>query len=177
MQLARRAFWALPAAAALTAAAFAGCRDDLDATVTNACPSQVVFEQSVSGFLERRCGTLDCHGGIARPMRLFGRFGLRHPAENNFTGGATTTAVELTANYTSVCGVDAERMNESVENFGNNAAELLIVAKARGQEKHKGGKIVNENDAGDKCLLGWLQGEQVVDPADVAAACADALSP
>jgi hypothetical protein len=175
--MARQAFGVLAAVTAVTAGVFTGCRGDLDATVTNACPSQAVFEQSVSPFLERRCGTLDCHGGVARPMRLFGRFGLRHPGEDNFSGGAATTDVELAANYTSVCGVDAERMNESVENFGNNAAELLVVAKARGAEKHKGGKIVNEGDAGDKCLLGWLQGEQVVDPADVAAACADALAP
>lgn len=170
---------ALYAIAAVTlfgaAAVAAGCRDNLDATVTNACPSQDVFEQSVSPFLERRCGTLDCHGGIARPMRLFGQLGLRHPGEDNISGGKSTTAVELTANYFSVCNVDAEKMDESVKNFGNNAATLLLVTKARGAEKHKGGQVVAEGDSGDKCLLGWLQGEEVVDPADVAEACAAAV--
>ncbi|MBK8253856.1 MAG: hypothetical protein IPK82_14480 [Polyangiaceae bacterium] len=141
----------------------ASCRDNLDATVINKCPSQEVFEQSVSPFLERRCGTLDCHGGIARPMRLFGQLGLRHAGEDNVSGGKPTTTLELSANYTSVCNVDAEKMNESVDDFGNQAENLLLVTKARGTEKHKGGKVVSENDAGDRCLRGWLKGEDVTD--------------
>ncbi|MEZ4302386.1 MAG: hypothetical protein R3B70_46090 [Polyangiaceae bacterium] len=163
----------LPALAALgflgLVAVAPGCRDNLDDTVTGKCPSQAVFEQSVSPFLERRCGTLDCHGSIARPMRLFGQLGLRHPDEDNVSGGALTTAVELTANYTSVCNVDAEKMSESVDDFGNQAENLLLVTKARGLEKHKGGKVVSENDAGDRCLRGWLKGE------DVTQACQDAV--
>lgn len=152
-----------------SAALAAGCRDNLGDTVTNQCADRDVFEQDVSPFLERRCGTLDCHGGIARPMRMFGQFGQRHPAEDNISGGKATTALELSANYDSVCNVDAEKMDDSVKNFGNKATTLLLVTKARGQEKHKGGKVVNEGDAGDRCLLGWLQGE------DVTSACQDAV--
>ena len=158
---------ALTLAAATAAAACA----DLSGTVTNVCPSRDVFEQNVSPFLERRCGTLDCHGGIARPMRVFGRLGLRHPDEDNVSGGAPTTATELSANYDSVCGVDAEKMNESVQNLGNTAEKLLIVTKARGLENHKGGKVVNENDAGDVCILSWLKN----DGAKAAVACKAAV--
>lgn len=147
------------AATCLGLGAISGC-SDLGGNVTNTCPSQDVFEQSVSPFLEQRCGTLDCHGGIARPMRVFGRLGLRHPDEDNFSGGAGTTAIERAANYTSVCGVDAEKMNESVAKSGNTAEKLLIVSKARGLEKHKGGKVVNENDPGDLCILHWLRNNE-----------------
>ena len=157
----------------VAALAIAGCRDDLGSRVTNACPSENVFEQSVSPYMERRCGTLDCHGGIARPMRLFGKLGLRHPDESNVPGGKGTSKAELAANYTSVCGVEPEKMNETVANLGNTADELLMIRKARGLEKHKGGKVVNEADHADNCMLGWLRKD---DPATVADECAAAIA-
>lgn len=170
-----RALVVLGALALSVAAVSSGC-SDLGGTVTNVCASQEIFEQSVSPFVERRCGTLDCHGGIARPMRVFGRLGLRHPDEDNISGGAATTALERAANYTSVCGVDAEKMNESVQNLGNTAEKLLIVTKARGLEKHKGGKVVNENDPGDLCILSWLKNNDT-QAATSCAAAVDQLTP
>lgn len=163
----------LGVSALLGSLVIAGCRDDLNGTVTNACPSETVFEASVSPYMERRCGTLDCHGGIARPMRMFGRLGLRHPDEDNVPGGKATTKVELSANYTSVCGVEPEKMNDTVANLGNSADELLMIRKARGLEKHKGGKVVNEADHADNCMLGWLRGDK---PDTVAAECAAAIA-
>lgn len=58
--------------------------DTATATVTTAC---VPFDANdpddpfvvVSEVLERRCGTLDCHGQPARPLRLYGNSGLRRP--------------------------------------------------------------------------------------------------
>lgn len=55
-----------------------------DATVQTAC---VPFDPQdandpfvlVSGVLERRCGSLDCHGGLSRPLRVYGNAGLRRP--------------------------------------------------------------------------------------------------
>lgn len=165
-----------PLLAALTSiglvAIASGCRDNLGDKVTNLCPDPDVFKASVSPYMERRCGTLDCHGGLARPLRLYGRYGLRHPGENNVSGGAATTDAELSANYFAVCNVDAEKMDEIAQN-GNVADESLIVTKARGLEKHKGGKVVNEtNDPGNDCLLGWLVG---ADAAVVADACQRAI--
>ena len=57
--------------------------------------------------MERRCGMLDCHGNDKRPMRLFGELGLRilDPMDLNYTGGDATTALEVDANYNSVCVV------------------------------------------------------------------------
>jgi hypothetical protein len=166
----RRA-WTVLAAVGLTAAA-SSCRDNLDSSVINACPDPVVFQASVSPYLERRCGTLDCHGASARPLRLYGRYGLRHPGENNVSGGVATTDLEKEANYFSVCNVDAEKMNEIAQN-ANIADESLLITKARDAENHKGGKVVNEaSDPGNDCLLGWLAG---ADPAKVEQACAAAI--
>jgi hypothetical protein len=167
-----RALLMIPVLAAATLLG-ASCSNDLGGTVTNACPSQDVFQASVSPYMERRCGTLDCHGGIARPMRLFGKLGLRHPDETNVPGGKATTKVELDANYTSVCGIEPEKMSDTVANLGNSADELLMIRKARGLEKHKGGKVVNESDHADNCMLGWLRGDKA---ATVSDACAAAIA-
>ena len=34
-------------------------------------------QAGVSRLLEKRCGTLDCHGQVGRSLRLYGQFGLR----------------------------------------------------------------------------------------------------
>ena len=56
--------------------------------------------------------------------------------------------------------------------MGASAEKLLIINKARGLEKHKGGKVVNKQDAGDRCILGWLR---VAAPDQVDADCKAAL--
>jgi hypothetical protein len=33
-----------------------------------------------------------------------------------------------------------------------------MVRKARGLERHKGGKLFDPQDAGDTCLISWLAG-------------------
>jgi hypothetical protein len=147
------------------------------------CPSQQVFTgispdggtpaaASVSEYMDRRCGTMDCHGSVAQPMRLYGRFGLREPTENNVSGGATTTPLELDDNYSAACNVEPEATSAVVANDGNGATALLIVAKARGVEAHKGGQIVTVGSPGDECIAGWLRGD---DPGMVASACQTAI--
>lgn len=139
-----------------------------------ACPNHDVFVQAVSPYLERRCGTLDCHGQMTRPMRIYGQFGLRHPDENNFSGGAGSTALERDANWAAVCNVDPEPMQQVTLDRGLSADKLLLVNKARGLERHKGGKIVNEQDAGDRCILSWLR---LLPAAQVKAECDSAIQP
>jgi len=138
------------------------------------CPNPAVFTASVSPYLERRCGTLDCHGQMTRPMRIYGQLGLRHPAENNVSGGVSTTQLELESNYAAVCNLDPAAMQQVVDDLGSTADKLLLVNKARGLERHKGGKIVNEQDPGDLCILGWLGFK---DAATVAASCSAAIEP
>jgi hypothetical protein len=174
--------------AALAAISLSSCVGK-GGTETYECPSQAVFTgvypaspdggapmppagASVSAYMERRCGTLDCHGNENRWMRLYGRLGLRDPAENNVTGGKPTTLAELKANYGSVCSVEPEKTAAAVEDQGQSAELLLVVQKARGIEAHKGGAVVKPGSSGDNCIAGWLRGD---DAATVAAACQQAI--
>lgn len=170
----RKAF--LPALAALACivagAAASSCAKDLNATVDNQCPSRDVFEGAdVSAYMEKRCGTMDCHGGMARPMRLYGRLGLRYATEedkqkkeDNTAGGKATTDEERHFNHQAVCSVEPEKMSDQAKDSGNSADQLLMIKKMRGLEKHKGGKITVEGDPADNCILGWLRIPEPKDP-------------
>jgi hypothetical protein len=131
------------------------------------CPDKQVFAtKGVAEYMERRCGTLDCHGSPARPMRLYGQYGLRHPEETNWSGGFATTHREREDNYLAVCGVDPETASQD----GGAAGQSLVVSKAQGVEGHKGGTIMTPGSSEDACLAGWFRG----DPG-VAKACAEAI--
>ncbi|MBK8258312.1 MAG: hypothetical protein IPK82_37295 [Polyangiaceae bacterium] len=72
-----------------------GCLgENATATVKTACvPFDAQDDEdafiAVSEVLERRCGTLDCHGAIARPLRLYGNAGLRRPEPDLGSEGCT----------------------------------------------------------------------------------------
>jgi hypothetical protein len=171
VRLLQTLFVAAPAALlSLLSLAASGCSgDEYAESQVFACPSRTVFTgvdegggaalPSVSAYMERRCGTLDCHGGPTIPMRLYSEFGRRHPSEGNLTGDLPTTPLELEANYGAVCAVEPELMAKQVGTaFGATAEELLLVRKARGIEGHKGGAIMKKGDAADQCILQWLRG-------------------
>ncbi len=153
-----------------------GCVDLTPNTVN--CPPLEDFAK-VSPLLEQRCGTLDCHGDIARPMRIYGQYGLRYTEDPDndtlYTGNlaAPTTAEEVERNYYAVCGIEPEKM--SIVQAGEADPEsLTLVRKPRLTEKHKGGRIWNQGKVEDRCLVGWIQGdyeEGAMDPTD----CNDAL--
>ena len=129
--------------------------------------------------LEARCGTLDCHGSIARPLRIYGRQGLRKYVDftatdpesevlkaeiradqgdaEYFPGGLQgTTNGELADNYHSVCGLEPELMDK-VRKGQETPDVLSLTRKARLVEKHKGGKIfVPAQSPGDTCITSWL---------------------
>lgn len=134
---------------------------------TFSCPNKDVFIQNVSPYIERRCGTLDCHGQPTRPMRIYGQLGLRLPTGDpmtvNVSGGAGTTPEELEANYAAVCNLDPEAMAESAETIGASADQLLLVNKMRGKERHKGGTAAAEQSPGDRCVLLWLKFKTAAD--------------
>jgi hypothetical protein len=151
----------------------AGCAGTDDAAVVVQCGDFSTFPD-VSSVLEARCGTLDCHGSLSRPLRIYGRTGLRRPVDFNaevddtileidagpqeyYPGGLQpTTPTELKENYRSVCGLEPELT--SLVNAGTEEPEVLtLIRKARLLEKHKGGKIFTPNDSpGDRCLTSWL---------------------
>jgi hypothetical protein len=133
---------------------------------------------SVSEYMARRCGTLDCHGSVARPLRLYGQYGLREPTEDNVSGVGKTTPLELSDNYEAVCGLQPEQMTAAVADHGASADQLVLIEKARGEEAHKGGQVTHQGgqgtlpSPGDDCIAGWLRGDP---PAMVAAACQAAI--
>lgn len=157
------------------AAGFGGCVET-EGVVDATCPPFEDF-RAVSAVLEQRCGTLDCHGDDARPLKLYGRIGLRAQlpeeaavdADQYFSGGSEqTTDFELELNYRSVCGLEPEVMNQ-VTSGESSPGELTLVRKARLQERHKGGKIWDEGKPGDRCLVKWLQNDYqpgALDPVD-----------
>jgi hypothetical protein len=138
------------------------------------CPSAIGF-RDVSQVLERRCGTLDCHGDPSRPFRIYGRTGLRRPeTEQSYleglpegalgdfseyrTGGTEPTSDrEVAANRLAACGVEPELMMSVVQGDAE-PGELTLVRKPRLTEAHKGGFVWKEGIAGDKCLVSWIQG-------------------
>lgn len=150
------------ATGAALAGAAQGCLPDLTAAPTVTCPPFEDFKQ-VSPLLEQRCGTLDCHGNTARPMRLYGQYGLRYNPDDDeslYTGnlGSPTTAAEVERNYFAVCGLEPEKM-QFVTSGEETADTLTLIRKPRLTERHKGGRIWNEGKAEDRCLVNWIEGD------------------
>lgn len=151
------------AAATLAGGVFVvGCISDEDkGPEVNACPTSDNFP-IVSQLLERRCGTLDCHGDGNRSFRVYGQYGLRLPKDNPpagyVPGGLVgTTADERSANYHSACALEPEEMAAVVAKE-EDPDTLTLVRKPRLQEAHKGGRVLPKDGAGDKCLTSWLLG-------------------
>jgi len=122
----------------------------------------------VSAVVERRCGTLDCHGQTARPLRLYGQYGLRRPelpdspnvenyAEYYSGGKEPTTLAELEDNYRSILALEPEKMALVFAKTADPET-LTLVRKARLREKHKGGLLWNKGEPGDVCVTNWLVG-------------------
>ncbi len=106
----RRGLFALLAVGFVTAPA---CLDDKQLGVTDfSCPSGDGF-RVVSQVIERRCGTLDCHGDPARSFRVYGRTGLRLPrteaeyiADRMATSGGPGATTDASASASASTGGD-----------------------------------------------------------------------
>jgi hypothetical protein len=116
-------------------------------------------QDGVSVVLERRCGTLDCHGQVGRPLRIYGQYGLRFVDDaGNVPGVQPTTATEHEANYQAVIGLQPELMTEVVQ--GNAPPEdLMLLRKPLQLERHKGGQVFETGDDGYNCFVTWLGGQ------------------
>ncbi len=133
-------------------------------------PDQKEFT-TVSPVFERRCATLDCHGQVGRPLRIYSGRGLRLPNDaGNVPGSGDTTPDEITANYDAVIGLEPEEMSRVVAGE-DPPRTLLILAKPLMLQAHKGGPaLAPENDPGETCITSWLLGTGVD-----AQACSDAI--
>lgn len=175
----RRASIATLATTAAVVSVSACLGDDPTAVDVFQCQDRESFINYVSPVMELRCGGLDCHGHLQRPMRLYSRYGLRLidpavPALADLESGAglETTREEREWNYAAVCNVEPTKMDDAVANLGVSASELLLIRKARGEEQHKGGHQIAEGDLYDQCITGWAS---AATSEDVCIACRLAL--
>ncbi|MFO0619307.1 MAG: hypothetical protein U0414_42355 [Polyangiaceae bacterium] len=179
-------------AVVVVAATGLGVGSCIDATLVSTvnCPPFEDF-QKVSPVLEQRCGTLDCHGNTARPLRLYGNVGLRAPDPdhaddpNYYPGGKTpTTENEQMLNYRAVCALEPELMDKVMkktvlDDTGQPATPdiLTFVRKPRLSEKHKGGRIWDQGKPGDRCLTAWLNASDYEPGKFEDSDCKDELNP
>jgi hypothetical protein len=163
------------AALVITGAIGSGCISEAErSTAQPLCaPYEPIDDfRRVNNVLEKRCGTLDCHGDPARPFIVYGQSAYRRPggeafdpplgpviADEYYPGGEATTEFELLGTYQSICGLEPEKTDAVVKN-AEPVESLTIVRKPRLQEKHKGGQIWSIGSIdGDLCLLSWLRSD------------------
>lgn len=111
----------------------------------------------VAELLDVRCGSLDCHGTVARNLRLYGSAGLRFSPTDHPLSPTCDTPDEVSQDYESVVSLEPETMS-AVASGAADPGSLTMVRKARGTESHKGGAIWAEGDDSDACLTSWLVG-------------------
>jgi hypothetical protein len=150
------------AAALLTTVLFAGAcwnsSPDVEPGFTASGPPRAGFEP-VSDVLHARCGSLDCHGSVARNLRLYGNNGLRlAPSDVPGEEGDSTTSAEYGANYAALVGLEPELIDRVVREAGADPERLTLVRKARNREDHEGGEALPPASDGDRCLTTWLAG-------------------
>lgn len=163
-QMLRRTFRAGLVAAAVAAAALScSMTPDPSATISVAEPSYAdfvgggVLGSGVHVFLEKQCGTLDCHGQVGRPLRLYSVDGLRAPNDAGLVSGAgAETSAELYSNYLSVVGLQPEEMNRVMAGL-DPPTQLLLLQKPMALVSHKGGQRILLGDSMYTCLMTWLE--------------------
>jgi hypothetical protein len=140
--------------------AMAGCSvPPADETyVPPSLPDRASFPP-IALLLDVRCGSLDCHGTIARNLRLYGSAGLRRSPNDRPLAPLCDTQTEVDQDYESVVGLEPEAMSAVVAAGGVDPDQLTMVRKARGVESHKGGQIWTQGDDSDTCFASWLAGK------------------
>lgn len=186
MEVNRNTFLALTAA--IAAASIMSCSIATSEGEVGPLPDQKSFtDGKVSLFLERRCGALDCHGQVGRPLRIYSEYGLRlKPKSDGSRNTEQTTTDEQTANYLAVIALEPEELSkcfaagkdlEPDEGCPVDAyATLQLLKKPLSLEgggiRHKGGPIVSPtfNDPGWTCLYQWASGHGYPDQCQKASA-------
>lgn len=120
------------------------------------------YASLVQPVLEKKCGSLDCHGQLPRGLRVYGMNGLRLPNDTgNVPGVGVTTAAETRATYVSVVGLEPEKLDALVgtqPRSRDDAYRLLLLAKPLAIERHRGGVSLRKGEPAEQCLLSWVLG-------------------
>lgn len=151
--------------AALTVVFCNACITSVDSGATSplALPDKDQFiNQGVGAFMEKRCGALDCHGQIGRPLRIFSANGLRlNDGPNGTRDTRETQPDEKLANYYSVVGLEPEQISVSRVSEGAYDDFLLLkkpLSIEGGGVRHKGGPVLRSTDSGFECMITWISG-------------------
>lgn len=110
----------------------------------------------VSEMLGVRCGSLDCHGDAARPLRIYSGRGMRLDAAD-IPGQSSTTEAEHVASLRSAFALEPSRTSEVVREGGRHPERLTLYRKALGLEHHKGDAPLARDGVQDRCLASWLE--------------------
>ncbi len=130
-------------------------------------PDYESYRLYVDKYINRRCGTLDCHGQAGRAYRVYGREGFRvrlaDGGGNLTSGGQPSTPEEALANFQAIVGLEPEEMSRTmalVNDPDRQEAEglkrLIFIRKPLRLERHKGGPAMAEDDPGYRCVRAWL---------------------
>lgn len=161
MRLLARA-WPL-LASALFASVALSCSAGASPGEPGALPDLESFKSTSAHLLfENRCGALDCHGHVGRPLRIYSQNGLRLAVTNDgprATG--RTTDAEIAENYLSVIGLEPELLAKAFATGDYDNVQLLLKPLGSGKGiRHKGGTLfqATQTDPGWQCLIGWVLG-------------------
>jgi hypothetical protein len=122
-------------------------------------PDFPTYATYVDPYLQRRCGTLDCHGQPGRAYRLHGFSGFRLDNEDAglVSGQQPTTPAEVIANYQAAIALEPEEMTRLIATQGADPQKLILLRKPLLLERHKGGPAMAERDPGYECVVAWLR--------------------
>jgi hypothetical protein len=148
-------------ASSLVAASLAAACQDTGGTRPLVSEDEATYAAYVQPVLEARCATLDCHGNVERPLRLYAATGLR---ATDALRDRPLAAEELTANVRSLAAVDPGAAPE---------ASLVLSKPLVGGQAHEGGDLWTSPDEPQVvCVRSWLAGA-----VDVAACTTAAAQP
>jgi len=122
-------------------------------------PDYPTYRDFVDTYLQRRCGTLDCHGQPGRAYRVYGFTGFRlyNVDAGLVSGQQPTTEDEVRANYQAAISLEPEEMTRLMATQGTEPNKLMFLRKPLRIERHKGGPAMALDDAGYKCVVAWLR--------------------
>jgi hypothetical protein len=131
-------------------------------------PDYPTYRTYVDAYLQRRCGTLDCHGQPGRAYRLygFGGFRLYNLDAGLVSGVQPTLEQEIMANYQAAISLEPEETSRLMAKQGAEPNKLLFLRKPLKLERHKGGAAMAEDDPGYRCVVAWLRVRVVRPTAD-----------
>jgi hypothetical protein len=117
-------------------------------------PARDVFP-AVGEVLGSNCGSLDCHGHVARNLRIYNFKGLRL---EGVPGSGVTSQAEYDRSYDSVVAIDPEVLGTVVDEEGDRPERWIVISKGRGSEAHKGNVAMAPDGPADLCLISWVAG-------------------